>query len=298
MTQTASGALLISALRALPKNAMSRLAGRFVSLRLPQPLQRWQILLAAWWFGINLGEVRDPLESFACFQDFFVRALRPGVRPLAQDPNAIASPCDGAWGEAGVVEDGQLVQVKGQDYSLGALLGSDADAKRFEGGSFATLYLSPADYHRFHAPCDVKISKARYLEGTLWPVNGAGLAGIDGLFAQNERVAAFMDLTGRGIFDGVCVVAVGATMVGKVKVEFDSLTTNVKGAPSELRAYSDSPDGGRAPRFSAGAEWGRFEFGSTLVVLISGDSGELDIQPVGTKVKMGARIGTLRGITA
>jgi phosphatidylserine decarboxylase len=87
-------------------------------------------------------------------------------------------------------------------------------------------------------------------------------------------------------------------MVGKVKVEFDSLTTNVKGAPSELREYSDSPDGGRAPRFSAGAEWGRFEFGSTLVVLISGDSGELDIQPVGTKVKMGARIGTLRGVTA
>ena len=297
MTQSASDALLISALRHLPKNAMSRLAGHLVSIRLPQPLQRWQILLASRWFGINLDEVRDPLASFACFQDFFVRALAPGARPIDPAPDAIVSPCDGAWGESGVVEDGQLVQVKGQQYSLGALLGSVADAKQYEGGCFATLYLSPADYHRFHAPCDVSISKARYLAGSLWPVNGAGLNGVDGLFAQNERIAAFMDLSGRGIFDGVCVVAVGATMVGKVRVNFDSLTTNVKGASSYVREYVDAP-GVRAPRLSAGTEWGRFEFGSTLIVLISAEAGELEFQSVGTKVKMGERIGQLRSIAA
>lgn len=297
MTQSASGALLITALRHLPKNALSRLAGRIVSIRLPQPLQRWQILLAARWFGIDLSEVRDPLSSFTCFQDFFVRALKPGVRPIATDPDAIVSPCDGRWGESGIVENGQLLQVKGQRYSLGALLGSVSDAERYEGGCFATLYLSPADYHRFHAPCDVSISKARYLAGSLWPVNGAGLAGVHGLFAQNERIAAFMDLSGRGIFDGVCVVAVGATMVGKVRVEFDSITTNVEGASSEVREYADGP-GVRAPRYSTGAEWGRFEFGSTLVVLVSAEAGELDFQPVGTRVKMGSRIGTLRSIAA
>jgi len=297
MKPSASAALLISALRLLHKNTISRLAGRLVSIHLPQPLQRWQILLASRWFGIDLDEVRDPLASFGCFQDFFVRALAPGSRPIDPAPDAIVSPCDGAWGESGYVSDGQVLQLKGRPYSLAALLGNVADAKYYEGGSFATLYLSPADYHRFHSPCDVSVSRFRYLPGSLWPVNRAGLEGIDSLFAQNERICAFMDVAGQAQPEGVCVVAVGATMVGKIRLTFDPLSSNCAGAGAEVREYGEgfaTP----SPQLATGAEWGRFEFGSTLVMLVADGAGQLDFQSPGSPVRMGSRIGRLRPIAA
>lgn len=297
MKRSPSGVLLISALGLVPRNAISRLAGRFVQLRLPQPFQRWQLLAAARWFGMNLSEVRDPLDSFACFQDFFVRALAPGSRSVDPAPDAIVSPCDGAWGESGVIEDGQLLQIKGRPYSLEALLGSAADAKAYEGGSFATLYLSPADYHRFHSPCDVDVSRLRYLPGSLWPVNNAGLEGIDGLFAENERICAFMNVVGQEQGSGVCVVAVGATMVGKIRLNFDSLSSNCKGAVSAEKVYG-AAHGTKPTRLATGAEWGRFEFGSTLVVLVAKESGSLEFQAAGKSVRMGERIGKLQPIAA
>lgn len=297
MKQSTRGALLISALRLLPRNAISRLAGRLIEVRLPQPLQRWQILLAARWFGINLIEVRDPIESFASFQDFFVRALAPGVRPIDSATDAIVSPCDGSWGESGVIEDGQLLQIKGRHYSVADLLGNVVDAKGYEGGSFATLYLSPADYHRFHAPCDVSVSRVRYLPGSLWPVNPAGLEGIESLFAENERICAFMNVLGQPQQEGICVVAVGATLVGKIRLNFDSLTTNRAGAMEETLDYGDA-HGTPSPRLAIGEEWGRFEFGSTLVMLVSVEAGQIHFQETGTRVRMGSRIGSLRPIAA
>ncbi|MCP4035595.1 MAG: phosphatidylserine decarboxylase [bacterium] len=297
MSDSARANWLIAFLRLLPRNVLSRLAGWFVSLRLPQPLQRWEIALAVRVFGINLVEARDPVESFVCFQDFFTRALVPGARPIDLAPDAIVSPCDGAWGESGIVEHGQLLQVKGRTYSLAALLGSESDAKIFEGGCYATLYLSPADYHRFHAPCDAEVSRVRYLPGSLWPVNRAGLAGIDALFAQNERICAFMDVAADARHEGLAVVAVGATMVGKVRLSFDSLSTNLPGAPVQERHYGDS-HGAPRPRLATGAEWGRFEFGSTLVVLVAPEVGQLDFETSGTKLRMGSRIGRLRRTAA
>jgi phosphatidylserine decarboxylase len=174
MESSASGACLIAALRLLPKNAVSRLAGRIVSLRLPALLQRWQIRAFARVFGVDWSEIRDPITSFRSLQDFFVRALLPEARPADTAPDAFVSPCDGAWGESGIVKEGTLLQIKGRPYSLGALLGDDASAQHFEGGPYATLYLSPRDYHRFHAPCDAHVARLRYLPGTLWPVNRAG----------------------------------------------------------------------------------------------------------------------------
>jgi len=288
---------LISALRLLPRNTLSRMAGRLVSLRLPRLLQRWQILMAVRIFRINLVETRDPVDSFACFQDFFTRALVPGARPIDPTPDAIVSPCDGAWGESGVVENGQVLQVKQQQYPLAALLGSEVDARAFEGGHFATFYLSPADYHRFHSPCDVEVSRLRYLPGSLWPVNRSGIQGIEGLFAQNERICAFMDVLAGERTEGLCVVAVGATMVGKVRLVFDSIQTNRRGARTAERHYGDGL-GVPRPRLATGAEWGRFEFGSTLVVLVAPDVGQLDFEPAGTKLRMGSRIGRLRRLAA
>ena len=297
MKQTVRGALLISALRLLPRNAISRLAGHLIGIRLPQPLQRWQILLASRWFGIQLIEVRDPIRSFASFQDFFVRALAPGTRPIDPAPDAIVSPCDGTWGESGYVTEGQLLQIKGRQYSLADLLGNVVDAKAYEGGSFATLYLSPADYHRFHSPCDVNVSRVRYLPGSLWPVSPAGLAGIDSLFAQNERICAFMNISGQPEQEGLCVVAVGATMVGKIRLTFDSLTTNCAGAKAVTRDYGEAY-GTPLPRLAIGAEWGHFEFGSTLVMLVSAEAGRIDFREAGTRIRMGSRIGFLRPIAA
>ncbi len=284
---------LIGVLRVLPRNLISRWAGWFVSLRLPAALQRLEIGLAVRVFGIDLSEARDPVGSFESFQAFFTRALKPGVRAIDSAPDAIVSPCDGAWGVAGVVENGLLLQVKGQHYPLAALLGSEADAKAYEGGSYATLYLSPADYHRFHAPCDVEVSRVRYVPGSLWPVNKAGLEGIDALFAQNERIVAFMDVSGDERREGVCVVAVGATMVGKVRLDFDDLTTNEPGARFAERAYGDAPNPPR-PVLAKGGEWGRFEFGSTLVVLVAPDAGHLESEPEGSTLRLGRRIGSLR----
>ncbi|MBW1688462.1 MAG: phosphatidylserine decarboxylase [Deltaproteobacteria bacterium] len=287
--RSTSGALLIAALRLLPKNAISRLAGRVVSLRLPALLQRWQIRGFARVFGVDWSEVRDPITSFRSLQDFFVRAFLPEARPVDTDPAAFFSPCDGAWGEAGIVKEGMLLQVKGRPYSHGALLGDDASAERFEGGSYATFYLSPCDYHRFHAPCDVHIARLRYLPGTLWPVNRAGVEGVDALFAQNERICAFMDPPAPGGQGALCIVAVGATLVGKVRVTFDSLSSNLPGAAVQERTYGEE-----APRLKKGEEWGRFEFGSTLVVIAAPGVAELDEHESGTSVRMGARIGSLR----
>ena len=281
-----AGSLLIAALRLIPKNALSRLAGRFVSVRWPGPLQRLQIRAFARVFRVDLDEVKDPIASFACLQDFFVRELVDGARPIPQDPGAFVSPCDGAWGESGRVEEGMLLQVKGRSYSLASLLGDEAQALSYEGGWFATIYLSPRDYHRFHSPCDARVRRLRYLPGNLWPVNRAGVEGVDALFAQNERICTFFDLAENGGEEALCIVAVGATMVGKVKVDFDSLTTNVAGAVACEREYPD-----REVALARGQQWGRFEFGSTLVLVAKAEVVEMEPRAPGTPVRLGEAIG-------
>jgi phosphatidylserine decarboxylase len=276
----------LAALRLLPRNAMSRAAGRFAALRLPGPLVRAEIAAFARAARVDLGEVRDPLGSFESLQSFFTRALREGARPIDPAPDALVSPCDGAWGESGRIESGRLLQVKGRPYSLAELLASRADAEAFEGGVFATFYLAPRDYHRFHAPCDASLERARHVPGTLWPVNRIGLDGVDSLFAQNERIAVTMRAARSGAL--LCLVAVGATMVGKVRLRFDSLQTNVPGAAGEEHRYD-----GLA--LAKGEEWGHFEFGSTIVLAARAGALALDARPPGSRLRLGERIGTLLG---
>src|SRR4051812_16214612 len=139
----------IAGLRLLPKNALSRWAGRAAALRLPAPLQRWQIRAFARAVGADLDELRDPVDSFASLQDFFTRALRDGARPIDPSPDAVVAPCEGRWGASGRIAEGTVLQVKGRPYSLAALLGDAAAAQAYEGGVYATFYLSPRDYHRF-----------------------------------------------------------------------------------------------------------------------------------------------------
>jgi phosphatidylserine decarboxylase len=278
--------LALEVLRLLPRNLLSRAAGRFAALRLPRSWVRAEIELFARAVGADLAEVRDPLESFGSLQEFFTRALRDGVRPVDSADDALVAPCDGAWGESGTIEAGRLMQVKGQPYALSDLLASREDAAAFEGGAFATFYLAPRDYHRFHAPCDLRVERARYVPGTLWPVNRIGLDGVAGLFAQNERIAATMRATHSDSL--MCLVAVGATLVGKIRLRFDALETNVRGAPAEVRAYP-----GGIP-LAKGQEWGHFEFGSTLVLAAQRGAVELSAKPPGSRLRLGERIGRLR----
>lgn len=247
---------------------------------------RAQILLYGRMVGVDFSEVADPLDSFASFQEFFTRRLVDGMRPVDAGEDAFVAPCDGLWGESGAVRSGTLLQVKGRPYSLASLLGSAADAARFEGGSFATFYLAPRNYHRLHAPCDLRVLRARYLPGTLWPVNRLGAESIDGLFARNERICVFAQ-TPAGA--PLCLVAVGALCVGSVRVDFDELATNARAARPELREY---PAPGHA--FAKGEEWGRFQLGSTLVALAA--RGVLALTPAepGDPVRLGSRVGELR----
>lgn len=277
--------LALAGLRLLPKHLLSRLAGHAAALRLPAPLQGWEILAFARAVGVDLSEVREPLAAFACLQDFFTRSLRDGVRPIDPAPDAVVAPCDGAWGASGTVRDGMLLQVKGRPYSLAALLGDAAVAQSLAGGAYATFYLSPRDYHRFHMPCAGRVRRAIYIPGALWPVNRIGVEGIDGLFAENERLCALVSVANDAV--DLALVAVAATMVGKVRVTFDDLTTNLRGASKAVRAYDP------APCFARGEEWGRFEFGSTIVMVAAPALMELEAQPPGTRVLLGQRIGRL-----
>jgi len=279
-----SSRVLLALLGVLPKNAMSRAMGWLASRRLPRPLQRLELALFVRLAGVDLGEVERPLDAFPTLQAFFTRTLRPGARPLAGGEDVLVSPCDGTWGASGTVEGGTLLQVKGRRYPVAALLGDPALAKSFEGGRYATLYLSPRDYHRFHTPAAGRITRLIYRPGALWPVNRIGLLGVDALFATNERIAALLEVDAGG--PPLALVAVGATMVGSVQLSFDELATNRPGASAQDREL-----GSDAPRFARGAEWGRFEFGSTLVLLLPPERFVLDPKPEGTPVRLGEAIG-------
>ena len=282
-----SGALLSTGLRVLPKHLLSRLAGRAATVRLPAPLQRWEIRLFGRAVGVDFSEVRDSIDSFACLQDFFIRALRDEVRPVDAAPDAVVAPCDGQWGTSGTVADGTLLQIKGQRYSLAALLSDAAAAARFEGGrtrrSTWRRATTTASTCRAPRACDARSTSP----GTLWPVNRLGVEGIDGLFAENERLCAFLAVGGEAV--DLCLVAVGATMVGSVRVRFDDLRTNVPGGRRLERTYTDPCR--NSPRARSGE---RFEFGSTIVLVAAPGLLTLDDHAPGSRLRLGERIGRLR----
>ncbi|MFK7898661.1 MAG: archaetidylserine decarboxylase [Myxococcota bacterium] len=295
-----AGQALLGGLHLLPKNLVSRWAGRFASLRLPAPIQRAEIQLFARLAGVDLSETRDPLSSFPSLQSFFTRALAEGRRPVEGDEATLVSPCDGAWGAAGRIENGTLLQVKGRAYAVADLLGDRDLAAEYEGGAYATLYLSPRDYHRFHTPIAGRITRVDYWPGALWPVNPVGLKGVDGLFAKNERICAYLEPEpsqgGAAASEGaespaIALVAVGATMVGSVRLGFSTLTTN----QPEGRAARENL-GEAAPRFARGEEWGHFEFGSTIVMLLPPGEFALDPEPAGTPLRLGTKIGQRRAV--
>lgn len=178
------------------------------------------------------------------------------------------------------------MQVKGRAYRVTDLLGDPTLAATYEGGCYATLYLSPRDYHRFHTPTAGQITRLDYHPGSLWPVNDIGLNGVDALFARNERICAFLE-TEATSGPPIIMIAVGATNVGSVRLTFSEMHTNESGAARVTHELGE-----RAPSFARGEEWGHFEFGSTIVLLTPPGGATIVSSPVGTPLKLGEAIGS------
>jgi phosphatidylserine decarboxylase len=256
---------------------LSRLTGRLSDLRLPRPVLAPAIRLYARAFGADLSEAALPPEAYPSFNAFFTRRLRVGARPIAGGEGVVVSPSDSRLLAIGPVPpDGLLEQVKGSRYSIEALLGSAEDAAPFRGGVHATLYLSPAMYHRVHSPVDGRIHAFRYVPGHLFPVNAAGVRSIPGLFTRNERVALFLDTEAHG---PVAVVLVGAANVGRMSLAFTGLVTN-GGRPGGRTILAEPAAVGR------GDEIGAFNLGSTVVLLL-GDPALVPSVAAGDLVRMG-----------
>jgi phosphatidylserine decarboxylase len=241
----------------IPKQALTSLAGRLAS-RERGALTTWTIRRFIGKYGVDMSEAQDSdAASYASFNAFFTRALKPGARPIAEAD--LICPVDGAISQFGAIEDGQIFQAKGHHYSAAALLGGDAAlAGHFAHGSFATLYLSPRDYHRIHMPCDGRLLRMIHVPGDLFSVNPATARGVPGLFARNERVVCVFE-SARGLF---ALVLVGATIVGSMATVWHGVVNPPR--PGKIREwrYDDQPIALRQ-----GEEMGRFLLGSTVVLL-------------------------------
>lgn len=248
----------------LPQRLLTELAGAFArseagaltTFAVRRFIQRYDVQMRD-------AEVEDP-AAYRSFNAFFTRALKPGIRPLA-DADWI-SPADGAVSQLGAIDGDWIVQAKGRGYTAQALLGGAAEAAeaaRYRGGSFCTIYLSPRDYHRLHMPCAGRLRRMLHVPGPLFSVNPATARGVAGVFARNERVVChFDDPQGRPF----ALVLVGATIVGGIETVWHGVVNASRGGV--VRGW-DYPEPGRPPvELARGAEMGRFLLGSTIVVLL------------------------------
>jgi phosphatidylserine decarboxylase len=274
----------LALLRLVPKSALSHWVGAVCRAPVPAPLVRAAIRTFARTTGVNASESERPIDSYRTFAEFFTRRLKPGLRPIA--PGALpVSPVDGTVGQGGRIGRGQLVQAKGREYTVAGLVGGSdgpAQAERFEGGTFVTVYLAPWNYHRIHAPLEGSVTGYTAVPGTLWPVNREAVERIDKLFCVNERLTTWLS-TARG---PCAVVAVGATNVGRIRALYADVVTNEKATRVPERVDLPAP----VP-VARGGELAIFEMGSTVVLLFQ-QPFELraELTP-GTPIRMGEALG-------
>ncbi len=241
---------------------LSRVTGRLSDLRLPKAILVPAIRAYARAYGADLAEAALPAEAYPSFNAFFTRRLREDARPVAGGEGVVVSPSDSWLSAIGAVPaDGRLEQVKGSSYSIEALLGSAEDAAPFRSGLHATLYLSPAMYHRVHSPVEGRVQAWRYVPGRLFPVNPTGVRLVPGVFTRNERVAVFLDTEAHG---PVAAVLVGAANVGRMSLAFADLVTNSGGGRPPGRVVPAD-----AIVLRRGDEIGAFNLGSTIILLVS-----------------------------
>lgn len=266
----------------LPKQALTAFAGVVASAKVggvTTRLIRWFVAK----YGVNMAEAADSdVTSYQSFNEFFSRPLRAGVRPIADAD--FVSPVDGAISQCGAIVDNQIFQAKGHHYSTSALVGGDhALAEKFNDGQFATLYLSPKDYHRIHMPCDGRLTRMIYIPGELFSVNPATARGVPGLFARNERVVCMFDSAGAPFV----VVLVGATIVGSMATVWHGIVK-----PPHAGGILEWKYDGQEVVLKKGAEMGRFLLGSTVVMLFVKNKLDFNSQWIAAKpIRMGEAMG-------
>jgi phosphatidylserine decarboxylase len=250
-----------------------------VHTRLPKPIARSLVHWFARTYEIDTDAAGKPLHDYPSIGHFFTRDLREGLRPIEGN---LVSPVDGTLRNFGPVVDGRLEQVKGKNYTLARFLGDESYAKRFEGGAYFNLYLSPQDYHHVHSPVQGRVVRSIHIPGMLWPVNDWSMANVDELFSINERVVTYVECD-LGL---VAVVMIGATNVGKISVVYDDFISNAGGDKPVARDYEPSI------AIEAGGRLGTFHMGSSVVMIF--EPGRVDLERVrlepGKKVKYGAAV--------
>ncbi|WP_374962439.1 archaetidylserine decarboxylase [Spongiibacter tropicus] len=244
----------------LPQHLLSRLVGKLAECRLPW-LKNLLIRRFITQYKVDMSEAVDSApEAYANFNAFFTRALKDGARPIAEAP--VVCPADGAISQLGEINRGRIFQAKGQDYSLQTLLGDDkALTAEFDGGSFATIYLSPRDYHRVHMPVDGTLRSMTYVPGKLFSVNTTTAENVRSLFARNERAICVFDTE----FGPMAMILVGAMIVAGIETVWDG---QVAPPPRQLTTRSYPQE---APTLKKGEEMGRFKLGSTVILLFGKD---------------------------
>jgi phosphatidylserine decarboxylase len=242
----------------IPRRLATEVMARFSRIR-SRKLTRlslgiWQLFAD----DLRLDEALD--GDFESLHDCFIRRLKPGVRPINPDPDALVSPCDAVLGAHGPIANARLIQAKGLSYTLADLLGDGRMAQRYREGLFITLRLQANMYHRFHAPCEGRVRGVTYVAGDTWNVNPIALARIERLFCRNER--AVVEIKPAWPWTAMVMVPVAAILVGGIRFEFlpVPLTLRHRG---RRRFNCDVP-------LTKGAEMGRFEAGSTIILLVSG----------------------------
>ncbi len=273
----------------LPHHALSRLVMGLTRIRW-RPFKNAFTALFLRGFKPDLSDALEPdAYAYEHFNAFFTRELKAGARPLAGGENTLVSPVDGTMSQCGAIDAGRLLQAKGHHYTLDALLAGAARewTPRFHGGSFATIYLAPYNYHRIHMPVAGRLRAAWYVPGRLFSVNTTAARMVPGLFARNERVVL--------LFEGDCgpfaVIFVGALNVGSMATVWHGDVT-----PRRPRQCAELPLPPEADRYRArGAEIGRFNMGSTVVLLFGADAVSLAGIAPGATMRLGQELGRCRG---
>ncbi|PAV26460.1 phosphatidylserine decarboxylase [Tamilnaduibacter salinus] len=244
-----------------PQRALSRMAGRLADNPNLPGLKNRMIQWFIHRYGVDMNEALEPdPAAYNSFNDFFTRALKPGLRPVDPDTTVLTSPVDGAVSQLGTVEDGRVFQAKGQWFSLPELLGApDDEGAVFRNGAFATLYLAPHDYHRIHMPLSGRLTAMTHIPGQLFSVNPVTARHVPNLFARNERVVAQFDTD----WGPMALILVGAMIVGSVETTWSGVV-----APGARNVTHASYDRNEAPVFDKGDEMGRFRLGSTVILLL------------------------------
>ena len=237
-------------------------------------------------YGVNMDEaIESNADAYPSFNQFFTRELKAGVRTIANDKGDIACPADGTVSQAGDITEGNIIQAKGKSYTAADLLGGDEDrAEPFKNGKFTTIYLSPKDYHRLHMPLDGRLKEMIHVPGRLFSVNGATANSVPRLFARNERVVAIFDTE----IGPMALVLVGAIFVASIETVWHGEVTPP--AAKSIRTWEYTRV--KAPKLKRGEEMGRFNMGSTIIVLYGNDVMNWeDMLVAGQTVQLGEKIG-------